>query len=106
MKTPQNKELDHIITQLSEVMAKCGQERLERPSMMESEQWFKDRKIGEGLLRALAGTRQRRFSKLSFQNFGCTLSSRVSRVSAHSQNAAARSPSCATPALARHRHSA
>ena len=31
LKTLQNKELDHIITQLSEVMAKCGQERLERP---------------------------------------------------------------------------
>jgi hypothetical protein len=31
LKTLQDKELDHIITQLAEVTAKCGQERLERP---------------------------------------------------------------------------
>jgi hypothetical protein len=32
LKTLQDKELDHIITQLAEVMAKCGQERSERPA--------------------------------------------------------------------------
>jgi hypothetical protein len=31
LKTLQDKELDRIVTLLAEVMAKCGQERLERP---------------------------------------------------------------------------
>ena len=31
LKTLQDSELDQIIAQLAEVMAKCGQERLERP---------------------------------------------------------------------------
>lgn len=31
LKTLQDKELDHIIAQLAEVVARCGQERSERP---------------------------------------------------------------------------